>query len=401
MNLQELHPEDANTNQLAIQSRIDERSARGGGRVRIPAGTWPCGSLELKSGIELHLEHGARLLASTEPGLFPPLAEHDGKLTANSRGGALLQAKGAVDIAVTGSGTLDGGGTPESTPDWATAQNVFRPAMVYFEDCERVTLRNLQIINSKWWTVHLRRCRDSILQGLRMRHTWPNSDGIDPDGCKGMIISDCNLVCGDDCIVLKSTQGDPCEDIVITNCVLETSCAALKLGTESRGTFRNITMSNCVARADVCFGLYMKDGGLMENILAEQVICDTASTFPILIDATARDYREGEAGMIRNVHLHHCTLRGPGRAWISGTPRQPLENIRLSNLSWHITAPLPDTLPPRPLGSARTVINPGRPAYEQHRAQVLATHLRGFQLEHLQLSGDTRGRETLWTDNVQ
>ena len=48
-----------------IQSRIDAAAKSGGGRVTVPAGEWQIGPLRLASGIELHLEEGARLV-------FPP-----------------------------------------------------------------------------------------------------------------------------------------------------------------------------------------------------------------------------------------------------------------------------------------------------------------------------------------
>jgi polygalacturonase len=49
--------------------------------------------------------------------------------------------------------------------------------------CERVFIRAIRILNDR--------------QG-------PNTDGIDPDCCKGVIISDCYFDVGDDCIALKS-----------------------------------------------------------------------------------------------------------------------------------------------------------------------------------------------------
>ena len=52
-------------NTLAIQAAIDACHANGGGRVVIPAGTYVTGSLFLRSHVELHLEQGAKLIAST------------------------------------------------------------------------------------------------------------------------------------------------------------------------------------------------------------------------------------------------------------------------------------------------------------------------------------------------
>ena len=295
-----------------IQAAVNAAHAAGGGTVVLAPGVHRCGSIELKSGVELHLAHGSRLVAENDSALSPVLVDHDPKLTANKACGALLQARGAKDVAVTGTGTLDGGGAWKTAPDWLSAQSIFRPAMAYLEECEGMRIEGVSFVGAKWWCLHLRRCRHVRIHAVRMCHNWPNSDGIDPDGCRDVLISDCDLICGDDCIVAKSTQGDECENFVITNCLLATPCACFKLGTESRGAFRNITLSNCVLRGDVGFALYMKDGGLMENIHGSQLLFATDSAYPILIDAMPRDYRSGKAaGTIRNVRLGPCGVRGP------------------------------------------------------------------------------------------
>lgn len=378
---------------LQFQTWIDAAAAGGGGRVEIPAGVHVCGSLELKSGVELHLCQGARLRAAEDPALFPARVKHDGALTANDKCGALLWARGAEEVSVTGFGTLDGGGDWDLCPDWRDAQSIFRPAIGYFEDCHGLRLEGLRIVGAKWWTLHLLRCEDTMIRGVRMRSNWPNSDGIDPDGCRRMIISDCHLVCGDDCIVLKSTAGDTCEDICVSNCVLETPKACLKLGTESLGSFRNVSMANCVVRGDVAFALYLKDGGLMENVQAVNLLADMTSAYPILIDAMPRDYRSGKAaGQIRNVTVRGCRFRGPGRIWVEGTAEQPVENLNLSEIDWEVTEPLPAVPEPKPLGSARVIVDPDRPRYEEDRSQIIAVNVTRLHVQGIRLTGGDAGR---------
>lgn len=51
-------------NAPGLQSLIDEVSLKGGGRIVFPKGEYPTGQLELKSGVELHLEEGAVILGS-------------------------------------------------------------------------------------------------------------------------------------------------------------------------------------------------------------------------------------------------------------------------------------------------------------------------------------------------
>ncbi len=48
----------------AINAAIDTCVAHGGGRVVLPAGTYLCGSIRMKSHVELHLTAGAKILAA-------------------------------------------------------------------------------------------------------------------------------------------------------------------------------------------------------------------------------------------------------------------------------------------------------------------------------------------------
>jgi polygalacturonase len=55
-----------------IQKAIDQCSESGGGIVYFPSGRFLSGSLRLRSGVELHLSHGAVLVASPDAGDFEP-----------------------------------------------------------------------------------------------------------------------------------------------------------------------------------------------------------------------------------------------------------------------------------------------------------------------------------------
>lgn len=48
----------------AINTAIDSCVAHGGGRVVLPAGTYLCGSIRMKSHVELHLMAGSKILAA-------------------------------------------------------------------------------------------------------------------------------------------------------------------------------------------------------------------------------------------------------------------------------------------------------------------------------------------------
>lgn len=99
-----------------------------------------------------------------------------------------------------------------------------------------------------------------------------NNDGIDPDCCQDVVISNCIVRTGDDAIVVKSTgpmsrRYGASENVVITGCVLHSRDSALKIGTETHGVIRHVTLSDCVI--DDCsraVGVWVRDGGTVEDI---------------------------------------------------------------------------------------------------------------------------------------
>ena len=49
---------------VAINKAIDAATANGGGRVVLPAGIYLCGSIRMKSNVDLHIMAGATILAA-------------------------------------------------------------------------------------------------------------------------------------------------------------------------------------------------------------------------------------------------------------------------------------------------------------------------------------------------
>ena len=58
---------------VAIQKAIDDCSNNGGGRVTLSSGNFLFGRIDLKDGVELHLERDAVLLGSKDVSDFPEI----------------------------------------------------------------------------------------------------------------------------------------------------------------------------------------------------------------------------------------------------------------------------------------------------------------------------------------
>lgn len=168
----------------AIQSAIDDCHKNGGGRVILNGGkTYRSGTLILPSYTELHLETGAVLKGSDNLEDYNVL------------------------------GLIDGSFYP-------------RVPLVFMEHVRHLTLSGITLARSAFWTTHLVGCEDVLISGIRILNNlrMANCDGIDPDHCKNVRITNCHIECADDCIVFKNTaaamQYGACENIIVDNCTL-------------------------------------------------------------------------------------------------------------------------------------------------------------------------------------
>lgn len=355
-------------NASAIQQAIDEASEHGG-RVIIPSGRFLSGTLTLKSNIELYLETGAVLISSLEPADildFAALFSDDNRDTGWD-GGCFLFACHAQNITISGNGTIYGqgdkvffdddkdGGFHES-PLNVTA---FRPRLTFFEDVENLTMKDITIKDAAFWTLHMAGCRHVMVSGVRILNDvrGANNDGIDPDSCKDVIITNCLVKTGDDAIVVKATKPmaaryGSCENIVISGCVLYSHDSALKIGTETHGDIRNLVMGDCVIQdCSRGIGIWVRDGATIENIHIHHItgsVRKYADAYredgpamwwgngePIFVNATYRNQKLFDQnvcpGKIKNITFDHIYMKSESSAFIAGDVNARIEDIRLED----------------------------------------------------------------------
>ncbi len=315
----------------AIRKAIDLAHGAGGGVVYFPPGRFLTGTIRLKSNVTIHLSPGATLLGSPRPEHYEP--RH------------LIYARGADNIAIQGGGVIDGNGTAF----WISSHErpEFRPSpLIELAECRNVRFQNIRILNAPGWALHPILCDDVTIRGVTIiaPMLWLNTDGIDPDSCRNVRISDCYIRAGDDCIVLKTTgrlglPAPPCENVTVTNCVFVSSASALKLGTESHGDFRNIQFSNSVIRGSrTGLALLAKDGGVMENVHFSNITIETHPKhnrdveWPIVIDVEKRNAKS-RLSKVRDVSFSDIQIRTRGRVLAAGMPASPLERLRFVHVT--------------------------------------------------------------------
>ena len=92
--------------------------------------------------------------------------------------------EGVEDVAITGMGTIDGGGDRFVKEDLGTIFDPadWRPGLMHIRRCQRLRIINIALKNSANWTVHLLGCQDVVIRDITIQNSlkMPNCDGIDP-----------------------------------------------------------------------------------------------------------------------------------------------------------------------------------------------------------------------------
>ncbi|HLP73667.1 MAG TPA: glycoside hydrolase family 28 protein [Bacteroidales bacterium] len=325
----------------SIQNAIDVVFKNGGGVVDVPAGKFLIGTLILKDNVELHLHPGATLLGSPDYHDYTEIIhKYDSRTNGLYAKYFMIFAEGAENISITGTGIIDGNGLKnfqESDP-----QNL-RPYMIRLVNCSRVTIRDVKLLESANWTLHLLGCSDVNVDGVDIdNHVRSNRDGIDIDACNRVTVANSRFNTGDDAIVLKSTNDTLCQNVAVTNCIIRTTASAVKTGTESGGGFKNITVSNCVIRDlpdHTGIELITVDGGMMQNIVIDNIVMENvASPLFIRLGNRARPYKAGQyvdhQDDVKSIYLNNITVVDCKRPGIlMGLNSKKLNDIVITNYS--------------------------------------------------------------------
>jgi polygalacturonase len=333
-------------NTEAFSKAIEALSKKGGGQLIVPAGVWFTGPIVLLSNIDLHLEKGALILFSPDFNLYPLVNTiFEGLETRRCQ--SPISARNAVNVAITGEGSINGSGEAwrplkkakvtdtywkqvvksggvlkdptywfpskgsmkgESISDqnvprgkltdsaWLEVKDFLRPVMVNFIECKNVMLQGVLFENSPSWNIHPLMCTNLIIDNITVRNPnyAQNGDGIDVESCRNVLIVNSSFDVGDDAICIKSGKDEegrlrarPAENIIVDNCKVFKGHGGFVVGSEMSGGARNISVSNCqFLGTDV--GLRFKSnrgrGGLVENIYISDIYMFDIVTDSFLFD---------------------------------------------------------------------------------------------------------------------
>lgn len=339
---------DGNTlNTKSINNAIDALSKKGGGTVLVPAGLWLTGPVILKNNINLYLATGSTLLFTKDYNEYP-LVKANWEGLPQMRNQSPVSATGAVNIAITGKGIIDGNGdawrmvkkdklnetqwkkllssggvlsddkktwyptektlkgsqlqnpgviSPDKTEEFYNSiKDFLRPNLVLLTGCKNVLLEGVTFQNSPAWCLHPLMCENLTVRNVSVKNPWyaQNGDGIDAESCKNVLIENCVFDVGDDALCMKSgrdaegrKRGMPIENVIIRGCTVYAAHGGFVIGSEMSGGARNIHVSNCTfIGTDI--GLRFKTtrgrGGVVENIFIKDIYMKDIVGEAILFD---------------------------------------------------------------------------------------------------------------------
>lgn len=363
----------------------------GGGTLTVSRGVWKTGPIEIFSDTTLFLGEGAVISFIPEPDRYVPVFTRWEGLECHAMHPCVF-ADGQKNVSITGRGTIDGNGSlwwelyrekrarGQMVPELAIEKRLaslngdyalqtgggggretqfLRPPLIQFRDCAHVSIRDITIVNSPFWTVHPLYCSDVVISGVTITnpHDAPNTDGIDIDSCRFVEIIDATVNVGDDGIVLKSGSGSDgirvnkaTHDVVVRDCRVGDGHGGIVIGSETAagvhdviaercsfiGTDRGIRIKTRRGRGGVVSDLTFRDC-VMERNLCPLAInmyykCGASESDTFLFSQEAKPVT-GETPAIRGITVSGILATGSraSAGFVAGLPESPVEHLVIEN----------------------------------------------------------------------
>jgi polygalacturonase len=362
----------------AIASAIEAASKKGGGTVYFPAGKYLTGPIHLKSNITIFIDAGAELHFSDKFDDYLPMVESRYEGVDVKSFSPLFYAYKQENVSIIGRGLINGHGKKwwdyvegykEGQPrtrlqkifdslnkdillpdDPAQMKRGFlRPPFIQPMYCKNILIEGITILNSPFWTVNPEFCENVTVNAVTINNPHsPNTDGINPESCKYVHISNCHISVGDDCITIKSgkdrpgrTKATPAENYTITNCTMLSGHGGVVIGSEMSGDVRKITISNCIFDG-TDRGIRIKTtrgrGGVVEEIRVDNIIMKNIRQQAVVLDMqysrTSPEPISERTPRFRNIHLSNITAQTNEAIYINGLEEMPVEDISFSDIQF-------------------------------------------------------------------
>ena len=372
----------------AFRAAIGACNAAGGGRVVVPAGRFATGAIHLRSNVNLHVQAGATILFSRDPTAYLPAVFTRWEGMELMGYSALIYAFEQTNVAITGSGTLDGNADDANWWPWKgqrdhgwkagdpnqlgprerlvqmveagapVASRMFadgsylRPQFIQPYRCTNVLIEDVRIVNSPMWEIHPVLCTNVTVRRVKISSHGPNNDGCDPESCRDVLIEECEFDTGDDCIAIKSGRNAdgrrlkaPTENVIVRNCVMKDGHGGVTIGSEISGDVRWVFAERCTMDSpNLDRALRIKTnamrGGIVEHVYMRDVTVGDVADAVVHVDF---NYEEGAKGaflpIVRDINVTRVSSRKSRYAvYLRGFVNAPIVDLRLSDMQFHNVA---------------------------------------------------------------
>jgi polygalacturonase len=340
----------------AFKKAVAAIAAAGGGHLEIPPGVFMTLSFGLTSHMDLHLDAGARIKTPdslTAWGLPDPQKATQDDIDNFGYGGGIIYGNRLTDVAITGSGTIDGSGqlfwiwSDKAARRYPPGRLIYpRPTLVQLRGTQRLHIDGVTFTDSPMFNLGLgSHSQDVLVENVRIfaPSDAPNTDAIDPGGDR-IIIRNCEIDTGDDHVAIQGGS----HDVLIENL----TCIhghGISIGSGTLGGLSHIFVRHCTFDGSD-HGLRIKSvrgrGGEVHDIhYSDITMKNVAVPFDInmLYNGNANtktDVGPRQAnGMTRNIPYFHdihftniVVTRCPVAGRILGLPEQPARDITFTNV---------------------------------------------------------------------
>lgn len=357
-------------NTAAIQAAIDACYENGGGRVLVEGGVYMFGTVVLRSNIDLHIEANATLLGSQRCEDYPErdnVTYVNSKLLPRWKNACYIYAEKSENISITGMGKIDCNGEkfvrirePEKDWKYERINADTPPRVVFFAGCRNIKVEDVTMVNQPaGWSYWISDCDYVRFDGIRIESDveFPNNDGIHINSSRNVTVSNCNITCGDDCIVVRANnvalaENKICERVTVTNCNLTSYASGIRIGWMNDGVIRNCTFSNIVM-TDTSVGIaivmpYMKfdpglsytsdigrEATLIDHLSFSNIVMNSVFGSPVKIEI---DQNPGtRIGAVGNLYFSEIHAKGPEGILIVGREENKVSNVRFSSCTFEVT----------------------------------------------------------------
>jgi len=360
----------------AIRAAVEACRKQGGGTILFPAGVYRTGAFRIADNIMLYLEPGAVILGS------PDLSDYllDGK-----RAG-LISAVDAENVSIAGEGVIDGNGdsfmfmdsvhigmdfdrkatrqgeafmnAPASSFKQGPVKPRERPGnLIAFSGCRDVSVRDVTLRNSPFWTLHLAGCNGADVVHITIQNNLlvPNNDGIHCTTSRNIGIQGCRIEAGDDAIAVTGVTDHAAiipgfiahqgfsENVIVSDCLLKSRSAGIRVGYGSN-SIRNCIFHDCmILDSHRGIGIFVRNEGSVSDIRFSNLIIETrlvsghwwGNGEPVHISVLAME-KGRDTGSVSDVIFSDIKATGENGMILYGSRPGDIQNIEMKGIRLEI-----------------------------------------------------------------